>query len=76
MAEHMLLGLRLLREGVSAADFEARFGLPLAEKFAAAIERGRQRGLLHWLDSPAGPRLRLTRDGAFLANQVVLEFIE
>ncbi|GAB4424254.1 MAG: radical SAM family heme chaperone HemW [Anaerolineae bacterium] len=76
MAEHMLLGLRLLREGVSAADFEARFGLPLAEKFAAAIERGQRRGLLHWLDSPGGPRLRLTRDGAFLANQVVLEFIE
>jgi oxygen-independent coproporphyrinogen-3 oxidase len=76
MAEHMLLGLRLVREGVSAAEFEVRFGVPLAESYPQAIARGLDRGLLEWLDSPQGPRLRLTRQGRFLANQVVVEFME
>jgi len=75
IAEQMMLGLRLLREGVSTAEFEARFGEPLAGKFRVAIERGRNRGLLEWIDSPAGRRLRLTRQGRFLANQVVVEFV-
>lgn len=75
MAEHMLLGLRLVREGVSAGEFAARFGVGLAEKYARAIELGLQRGLAEWLDALHGPRLRLTRRGRFLANQVVVEFM-
>jgi len=74
-AEHMMLGLRLLREGVSAADFEARFGVSLAGQFEAAIAAGLRRQLLEWVDSPAEARLRLTRAGRFLANQVVVEFM-
>lgn len=76
ITEHMMLGLRLVREGVGAADFETRFGMPLAEKFAAAIAANQKRGLLEWVDSPAGPRLRLTRSGCFLANRVALDFME
>ncbi len=75
IAEQMMLGLRLVREGVGAAEFAARFGEPLAEKFAAAIAKNQRRGLLEWIDSPAGPRLRLTRPGRFLANQVVVDFM-
>ncbi len=75
MSEHMLLGLRLVREGVGAAEFEARFGAPLAERYPQAITRGLERGLLEWLDSPQGPRLRLTPQGRFLANQAVVEFM-
>ncbi len=75
IAEQMMLGLRLVREGVGAAEFAARFGEPLAEKFAAAITKNQRRGLLEWVDSSAGPRLRLTRPGCFLANQVVVDFM-
>jgi oxygen-independent coproporphyrinogen-3 oxidase len=76
MAEHMLLGLRLVREGVSAAEFERRFGVALAERYPQAVAHGLERGLIEWVESPEGPRLRLTRQGRFLANQAVVEFME
>ncbi|MBN1993949.1 MAG: radical SAM family heme chaperone HemW [Anaerolineae bacterium] len=75
MAEHMLLGLRLVREGVSAAEFGARFGKPLQTEYTQAIEFGLARGLLEWLSTPTGPHLRLTRPGRFLANQVIVQFM-
>lgn len=75
MAEHMLLGLRLVREGVSSSGFAAHFGVPLAEHFSEAIAPGLERGLTEWVDTPDGPHLRLTRQGRFLANQAVLPFI-
>jgi coproporphyrinogen III oxidase-like Fe-S oxidoreductase len=67
--------LRLVREGVGAADFEARFGIPLVKKFGQAIADGLERQLLEWLDAPAGARLRLTKAGRFLANQAVMLFM-
>lgn len=76
MTEQMMLGLRLVREGVSAAAFEARFGLPLAERYPQAVAFGLDHGLAEWIEAPDGPHLRLTRQGRFLANQVVLQFIE
>lgn len=76
MAEHMLLGLRLVREGVSARAFEARFGLSLAERYPAALAYGLERGLTEWLEAPDGRHLRLTRPGRFLANQAVVPFME
>jgi oxygen-independent coproporphyrinogen-3 oxidase len=75
MAEQMLLGLRLVREGVSAAEFEVRFGVSLAEHYGPAIAVGLERGLLEWLEAPLGPRLRLTQVGRFLANQAVVPFM-
>ena len=74
MQEHMLLGLRLVREGVSLAGFEARFGLALTEAYPQAVTAGLERGLTEWIDTPHGRRLRLTRAGRFLANQVIVEF--
>ena len=75
MMEHMMLGLRLVREGVRAADFEARFGIPLEKKFGQAIALGLDRQLLEWLDTSAGACLRLTGAGRFLANQAVMLFM-
>lgn len=75
MVEHMLLGLRLVREGVAAAEFQARFGLSLADYYAPAIAYSQERGLAEWLDSPAGPHFRLTERGRFVANQVILQFM-
>jgi oxygen-independent coproporphyrinogen-3 oxidase len=76
MSEHMLLGLRLVREGVGAAAFEARFGVPLQRHYASAITPGLDLGLTEWLEAPDGPHLRLTERGRFLANQAVLQFID
>jgi len=76
MAEHMLLGLRLVREGVSTAEFEARFGVGLTDRYPQAVAHGLERGLTEWTESPDGLLLRLTQQGRFLANQAVIEFME
>jgi oxygen-independent coproporphyrinogen-3 oxidase len=76
MAEHMLLGLRLVREGVSAAEFLARFEVSLTDRYAEAVARSLERGLTEWLEAPDGPHLRLTRQGRFLANQAIVPFMD
>lgn len=75
MAEHMLLGLRLVREGVAAADFAARFGVNLAEHYPAAISFGLKHNLLAWVETPSDAHLRLTYQGCFLANQAIMQFL-
>jgi coproporphyrinogen III oxidase-like Fe-S oxidoreductase len=75
MREHMLLGLRLLREGVNAGEFQNRFGLSLPEAFAEAIAYGLDRHWLEWVEADDGPHLRLSRPGYFLANQAIIRFI-
>ncbi|RME74780.1 MAG: radical SAM family heme chaperone HemW, partial [Chloroflexi bacterium] len=75
MTEHLMLGLRLTREGVAAAEFAARFGTPLTDAFPQAIELGIGRGLLEWVPAEDGPHLRLTPQGRFLANQAMVEFV-
>ncbi len=75
MSEQMLLGLRLVREGVSEAGFAQRFGVALETQYAQAIQAGLAQSLLEWLDTPAGRRLRLTLEGRFLANRVMVPFM-
>jgi oxygen-independent coproporphyrinogen-3 oxidase len=74
MQEHMLLGLRLVREGVSLAGFETRFGVSLTEAYPEAVTTGLERDLTEWIDAPDGRHLRLTKAGRFLANQAIVEF--
>ena len=76
MMEHMLLGLRLVKEGVSAPQFEDRFGITLTDCYDQAISFGLNRNLLEWGEASTGARLRLTAKGRFLANQVILQFID
>lgn len=71
MREHMMLGLRLTREGVGYSTFEDRFGTSLEECFGSEIQKLVQRGLLERLPD----RVRLTRDGYLLANQALIEFL-
>jgi oxygen-independent coproporphyrinogen-3 oxidase len=76
IAETMMMGLRLVSEGVSASRFQARFGQPLEAVFAKQVDRLIRLGLLEWADSPAdGATLRLTRNARLLGNQVFVEFI-
>jgi oxygen-independent coproporphyrinogen-3 oxidase len=74
MGETMMMGLRLTREGVSEADFEARFGQTLHATYATQIERLMSLGLLEWHQN-GGRCLRLTSYGRLLGNQVFQEFI-
>ncbi len=71
MGETMMLGLRLVAEGVTDARFRARFGLGLDDAFGDEIARLIARGLLERLPD----RVRLTRRGRLLGNQVFAEFL-
>ena len=71
MGETMMLGLRLVQEGVADARFRARFGVGLDETFGAEIAGLVRRGLLARLPD----RVRLTPEGRLLGNQVFAEFL-
>lgn len=72
MRETMLMGLRLLDEGVLAEPFRARFGLAPWEAFPDATDRWQAEGLLEVL----ADRLRLTPRGWLLSNQVFVDLVE
>jgi oxygen-independent coproporphyrinogen-3 oxidase len=71
MGETMMLGLRLVGEGVTDARFRERFGVGLEEVFGQEIGRLVRRGLLERLPD----RVRLTPQGKLLGNQVFAEFL-
>ncbi|HVE14616.1 MAG TPA: hypothetical protein VNI01_14570, partial [Elusimicrobiota bacterium] len=64
LGETLMLGLRRREEGVPRCAREA-------EAFAAEIAALAARGLLEY----SGERLRLSREGVFLANEVFREFV-
>ena len=69
--ETMMLGLRLLDEGVERAEFLARHGQTLDDAFGSIVEEQVRLGLL--LDE--GVRVRLTERGMMLANDVVAKYL-
>ena len=74
MLDTMMLGLRLVSEGVRNDVFSARFQRTIQEVFGERINRLEQQGLVEWVGKP-NQRLRLTHRGIFLANRVFREFI-
>ena len=74
IGEIMMMGLRLVQEGVSRRAFHKRFDRELEEIFEAQISELLGLGLLEW----AGENqdiLRLTPKGRLLGNQVFYRFI-
>lgn len=71
MGETMMLGLRLIREGVPWARFTARHGVPMTEIFAKELAQLQTWGLIE-LDPV---RIRLSTQGVFLGNQVFAYFL-
>ncbi|BCX02167.1 MAG: coproporphyrinogen III oxidase [Candidatus Roseilinea sp.] len=69
--ETMMLGLRLLREGVEQARFAERYGAPVTHFYARALEQGVAQGLLEVTDE----RIRLTERGRFISNQAMRLFL-
>ena len=71
MGEFMMLGLRLVQEGVTGTAFRSRFGVDVEQVFGGEIDRLVCRGLLE----RQSDRLRLTGGGRLLGNQVFAEFL-
>lgn len=69
--EAMMLGLRLLDDGVDAGAFEARHGVALADVFAEPLDEMGRMGMLE----QTGRGVRLTQRGMMLANDVVARFL-
>jgi oxygen-independent coproporphyrinogen-3 oxidase len=71
MGETLILGLRLVEEGVTFNRFRRRFGLDLYQRFEKEIDELAAWGLLELVDD----RLRLTPRGRLLGNQVFYRFL-
>lgn len=71
MGETMMLGLRLLHEGVGDLEFAARHQVGLTEMFGDGITQSVTEGLLERLPD----RVRLTPRGLMLANDVCARFL-
>lgn len=71
LGETMMLGLRLLNDGVDAAAFALRHGIALDEAFGEQIARMREFGMVE----TTATGIRLTTRGMMLANSVVAEFL-
>jgi oxygen-independent coproporphyrinogen-3 oxidase len=71
MAETMILGLRLVQEGVRLADFKGRFGRDLMDVYGGEIREMERVALL----TVNGERVRLTARGRLLGNEVFQRFL-
>ncbi len=71
MAETVILGLRLVKEGLSFERFRARFGRDLWEIYGPQIEELVELGLLEMDEE----RIRLSPRGRLLGNEVFQRFV-
>ncbi|MBI3158497.1 MAG: radical SAM family heme chaperone HemW [Chloroflexi bacterium] len=71
IGETMMMGLRLLEEGVSRPKFLARFDKDLDTAFPGVIRELEKQGLLE----DDGERIRLSRRGRVLGNRVFVRFV-
>lgn len=72
MSEFMMTGLRLTQGGISSAEFESRFGKSLQEEYSKEIKELLNLGLI---ENIADDKLRLTKRGRLLGNQVFIRFV-
>jgi oxygen-independent coproporphyrinogen-3 oxidase len=71
MAETMILGLRLVEEGVTDSRFQKRFGQSFRERYAVELQELIGLGLLE----DSGNAVRLTARGRLLGNEVFQRFL-
>jgi oxygen-independent coproporphyrinogen-3 oxidase len=69
--ETMMMGLRLLEEGVSQSGFAQRYGATLEQTYSAELREGLRLGMLDITPD----RVRLTERGHFLSNQALMLFV-
>jgi len=71
IADTLLMGLRLTREGISRPAFQVRFGEDLLDIHGSLIERFERNGLLY-VDEQV---VRLTQQGRLLSNMIFRELV-
>jgi len=71
IAETLIMGLRLTRQGIHRPTFARRFGADLLDERGDAIERHRANGLLEVDET----RVRLTAQGRLLSNLVFRDLV-
>jgi len=74
MGETMIMGLRLVEEGVSRGGFAERFGQPIEATYSPQISKLENLGLLEAAPI-SNDQIRLTQKGKLLGNQVFMEFV-
>jgi oxygen-independent coproporphyrinogen III oxidase len=72
IAETMMLGLRLTSDGVSATAFAQRHGYRIKDIYGETVDYLQSIGMLEWNED----RLRLTRSGLLIANEVAERFLD
>lgn len=72
MKDFMLMGLRLVSEGVSRERFESLYGLEMTDIFEVEINTLVDLDLLIWVNED---QLRLTKRGVMVANHVFMAFV-
>ncbi|WP_373214355.1 radical SAM family heme chaperone HemW [Ruminococcus sp. 5_1_39BFAA] len=70
MAEFMFLGLRMT-DGISRAEFENSFGIPIEMIYGTILEKYKKLGLLEEQNG----RICLTRRGIHMSNHVMADFL-
>ena len=71
MNETMMLGMRLVRDGVSHRTFQNRFGIALSHQYKDILKQLSTKGLIH----NNMKSVNLTPTGRLLANRVFSEFV-
>jgi oxygen-independent coproporphyrinogen-3 oxidase len=71
-SEFMMTGLRLTREGISEKEFQRRFGQSVREVYKKEIDDLLDLGLI---ENGPGERIKITKRGRLLGNQVFMRFI-
>ena len=72
MSEFMMTGLRLTREGIGEEEFQARFAQSLRDVYKKEIDDLLRLGLI---ENQAGERIKITKRGRLLGNQVFMRFV-
>ena len=75
MMDEMMLGLRLVQQGVGEVDFQRRYDASMTAVFESELNRLVGLGLLEWVDTGESRRVRLTHHGTMVANQVFMAFV-
>ncbi len=75
MRETMMLGFRLLQDGVDLKAFANRFGTDAEVFFSKEIAYLTKRGLIEKITGEGNPKLRLSEAAVGVANQVFREFV-
>lgn len=74
MKDFMLLGFRLVSDGVRPDEFERRYHTSMEMTFREEIAKLSRQGLIEWGDEQKS-HLKLTHRGVMLANRVFQEFV-